>query len=173
MYLEIEKVCNNVRWKLNLIFYKHLYFIHTYFYLVTIYVNHYICTTYALTYFFWVLMYIHMHFKYNTLVYPRKKNYPVLPTTQLAFKAKQGDSSVGSEVLFWDKTSRLRRPAYRLLAPTSLLQKKTPFNFCSCGISLCGLAWEQSAGTRPLYHQVDLGHLEIPIPGFWPGVQVK
>ena len=44
-------------------------------------------------------MYI-LYFKYNNSFYPRKKNYPVLPTTQLAFKAKQGDSSVGSEVLF-------------------------------------------------------------------------
>ena len=45
------------------------------------------------------LMFI-KYFKNYNLVYPSKKNYPVLPTTQLAFKAKQGDSSVGSEVLF-------------------------------------------------------------------------
>ena len=53
------------------------------------------------TYCFYLPTYLHfMYFKDNNLVYPRKKNYPVLPTTQLAFKAKQADSSVGSEVLF-------------------------------------------------------------------------
>ena len=45
-------------------------------------------------------MYVHIFREDNNLVYPRKKNFPVLPTTQLDFKAKQAHSSVGSEVLF-------------------------------------------------------------------------
>ena len=42
------------------------------------------------TYYIYVRMYLNFmfikYFKDNNLVYPRKKNYPVLPTTQLVLK---------------------------------------------------------------------------------------